>query len=111
MATNLSALATRAHPMCAPIIAEYARIVAKLQRGNTFAVTRRLEQLATTRRTISEQMRGVDDYLNWFEATSVTGPSGQFADYLKAADRAAHPERTRRDPISIYLDALETQFD
>ena len=56
-------------------------------------------------------MREIDDYLNWFEATSVTGPSGQFDDYLKAADRAARPERTKRDSISIYLDALEAQFD
>ena len=111
LAGNLTALATRAHPVYAPIIAEYAHVVATLQRGKTLTVARRLNQLAAARRSISEQMRGIDDYLNWFEATNVTGPSGQFDDYLKAADRAARPERTKKDSISIYLDALEAQFD
>ena len=111
LAGNLTALATRAHPVYAPIIAEYAQIVTTLQRRKTFTVARRLEQLARVRKAISAQMREIDDYLNWFEATNATGPSGQFADYLRAADRAARPERTRRDSISIYLDALETQLD
>ena len=48
--------------------------------------------------------------MNWFEVTKSHGPSGAFADYMKAAELAAHPEQTRRDPISIYLDALESQF-
>lgn len=108
---NLTALVTRAHPLYAPIVAEYVQIVATLRRGKTSRVAGRLEQLAAARRTISGKMREIDDYLNWFEVTSVTGPSGQFADYLKAADRATRPERTKRDRISIYLDALETQFD
>ena len=60
---------------------------------------------------MSAQMRQIDDYLNWFEATSLVKPSGQFADYMKAAERAAQTGRTRRDSISVYLDALETQFE
>ena len=111
IAGNLTALATRAHPLYVQISAEYAQIVSSLQHRKTLTIARRLEQLATKRRAIADRMRGIDDYLNWFEATRVTGPSGQFADYLKAADRAARPERTKRDPISIYLDALETEFE
>jgi hypothetical protein len=60
---------------------------------------------------MSAQTRAIDDYLNWFEATSLMKPSGQFDDYMKAAERAARPGRTKRDPISVYLDALETQFE
>ena len=56
-------------------------------------------------------MREIDDYLNWFEATSMDGPSGEFSDYLKAAKRANQPQQTKRDPISVYLDALETQVE
>jgi hypothetical protein len=56
-------------------------------------------------------MRGIDDYLNWFEATKLPGPSGAFADYMKAAESAARPRQTKRDPISVYLDALETQIE
>jgi hypothetical protein len=111
LANNLAALATRAHPIYAPIIAEYAQIVSSIERGRTLRVPKRLAQLASTREAISAQMRAIDDYLNWFEATSLVKPSGQFADYMKAAERAAQPRRTKRDSISVYLDALETQFE
>jgi len=108
---ELRVLATRGHPVYASIIAGYAEISALLLRGKTLDVPRRLEWLQSSRKAIAAQMRGIDDYLNWFEATSLAGPSGEFADYLKAAKRAAQPERTKRDPISVYLDALETQFE
>jgi hypothetical protein len=56
-------------------------------------------------------MRQIDDYLNWFEATGLLRPSGEFTGYMRAAERAARPERTKRDAISVYLDALEPQFE
>jgi hypothetical protein len=108
---ELRILAARAHPIYAAIIADYAEISALLLRGKTLDVPRRLERLQNSRKAIASQMRGIDDYLNWFEATSLAGPSGEFADYLKAAKRAAQPERSKRDSISVYLDALEMQFE
>ena len=111
LALELRVLAARAHPVYAPIIADYADVSALLLRGKTLDVPRRLERLQNSRKAIAAQMRGIDDYLNWFEATSLAGPSGEFADYLKAAKRAAQPERLKRDPISVYLDALEMQFE
>jgi hypothetical protein len=111
LAQQLRVLAARAHPVYAPIIADYAGVSALLLRGKTLDVPRRLERLENSRNAIALQMRGIDDYLNWFEATSLPGPSGEFADYLKAAKSAAQPERSKRDPISIYLDALEMQFE
>jgi hypothetical protein len=111
LASNLTALATRAHPVYAPIIAEYAQVVSSIRRGSTLAIPKRLEQLGSTRRAMSAQVRQIEDYLNWFEATSLVKPSGQFADYMKAAERAVEQVRSRRDPISVYLDALETQLE
>lgn len=111
LGNNLTALATRAHPVYAPIISEYIRVVALLRRGATLDVPKRLDQLAVARREMAAQMRAIDDYLNWFEATSLAGPSGQFAGYMKAAERAEQPGRTKRDPISVYLDALEEQLE
>jgi hypothetical protein len=108
---DLENLATRAHPIYAPIIAEYAQITALLRRGKTLNIPRRLERLQNLRKAIAAQMREIDDYLNWFEATSMARPSGEFADYLKAARRASRSEQTKRDPISVYLDALEIEFD
>ena len=52
----------------------------------------------------------IDDYLNWFEATQSQTRSGAFAEYLKAAGKSHDPEPRRRDPISVYLDVLEAQF-
>jgi hypothetical protein len=110
LANDLAALATHAHPVYAPIISEYAQIVSSIEHGRTLSTPKRLAQLASTRKAMSAQMRQIDDYLNWFEATSLVEPSGQFADYMKAAERAAQPGRTKRDSISVYLDALETEF-
>lgn len=111
LAHDLENLATRSHPIYAPIIAEYAQITALLRRGKTLNIPSRLERLQNWRKAMAAQMREIDDYLNWFEATSMARPSGEFADYLKAAQRASRSEQTKRDPISVYLDALEIQFD
>jgi len=108
---ELSALATRAHPAFAPIVAEYAQVTGLLLQGKTRGVAKRLDRLKIARQEIATQMRGIDDYLNWFEATSLARPSGEFAGYMKAAERAAQLPQSRRDPISVYLDVLETQFD
>jgi hypothetical protein len=108
---ELRGLGTRAHPVYAPIIAEYADVTGLLRRGRTLDVPRRLERLQKLRKAMVAQMRAIDDYLNWFEATSMAEPSGEFTDYLKAAKRVDVLEQTKRDPISVYLDALELQVD
>ena len=107
----LSGLVTRANPIYRPLIFDYAKVTALLLRGKTRGIAERLERLRASRQFVAAQMRGIDDYLNWFEATRSRGPSGAFADYMKAAEAAARPPQTRRDPISVYLDALESQFE
>jgi hypothetical protein len=107
---DLSALAIRANPMYRPMIYEYARIATLLARGKINRIAERLARLSASRKSISTTMREIDDYMNWFEATKSPRPSGAFADYMKAAELAAQPEQRRRDPISVYLDVLEAQF-
>jgi hypothetical protein len=111
LANDLRALGTRANPIYSRIIAEYADIAAQLLHGKTAGIATRLVRLRTTRQTVTAQMHQIDDYLNWFEATGLDRSSGQFADYMRAADRANQPERSRHDPISVYLDVLETQLE
>jgi hypothetical protein len=111
LAYDLESLATRGHPVYAAIISEYVQITALLRRGKTLDVPRRLQRVRNLRKAMAAQMRAIDDYLNWFEATRMAGPSGEFTDYLKAAERADRWEQTKRDPISVYLDSLEMQFD
>lgn len=111
LAHDLGQLEIRANPIYRPIISEYAKVTALLTRGKRKGLAQRLERLRAARQAVAKQMRGIDDYLNWFEATRLRGPSGAFADYLKAAESAGRPPQAKRDPISIYLDALETQFE
>lgn len=111
LARDLGQLELLTNPIYRPIISEYAKVTALLTRGKTKGLAQRLQRLRATRQAAAKQMREIDDYLNWYEATRLRGPSGAFADYLKAAESAAAPPRTKRDPISIYLDALETQFE
>jgi hypothetical protein len=111
LAHDLSELATRANPIYRPIISEYAEVTALLRRGKTKGLSTRLERLRAARQAVAAQMRGIDDYLNWFEATGLRAPSRAFADYMRAAEAASRPPQTRRDPISVYLDVLEAQFE
>jgi hypothetical protein len=111
LANDLRVLGTRANPIYSPIIAEYADITGRLLRGKTAGIAKRLKRLGAARKTLAAQMRQIDDYLNWFEATGLLRPSGEFTGYMRAAERAARPERTKRDAISVYLDALEPQFE
>jgi hypothetical protein len=106
---DLSALAGQANPIYHPVIYEYGKVTVRLKRGKTHGIAERLAGLIAARERIAAQMQKIDDYLNWFEATQPRGPSGAFGDYMKAADSAVRPEQ-RRDPISIYVDALEVQF-
>jgi hypothetical protein len=110
LSRDLSVFATRANPICRPMVYEYARIGTLLTRGKTNGIAERLARLRASRRGIAAQVRKINDYMNWFEATKSRRPSGAFTDYLKAAKLAAEAEQRRRDPISVYLDVLETQF-
>ena len=107
---DLSVLATRANPICRPMVYEYARIGTLLARGKTNGIAERLTRLRAARNRIAAQARKIDDYMNWFEATKSRRPSGAFTDYMKAAELVAQPKPRRRDPISVYLDVLERQF-
>jgi hypothetical protein len=106
---ELNALATRANPIYRPIVSEYAAISTLLSGGKRNGIAPRLERLSSSRKRLARQMRGIDDYMNWFEATKGRKLSGAFTDYMKAAEASAKPE-PRRDPISVYLDVLEAQF-
>lgn len=111
LAHDLRQLAVRANPVYRQIISEYAQTAVLLTRGKTNGLAARLERLRQTRHAAATQMREIDDYLNWFEATKLPSPSGAFEDYLKAAESAVQPGQTKRDPISVYLDVLETEFN
>lgn len=102
-------LEVRANPTLRPTVQEYEQIAVLLTTGKRKRITQRLARLKATRGQLSARMSDIDDYMNWFEATQSQTKSGVFVDYLRTATKSTEPEPRRRDPLSVYLDALEQQ--
>jgi hypothetical protein len=100
-----------AHPVLRPVAREYLQIVTLLARGKRGGIAKRLSQLDGTRKALAARMGEIDDYMNWFEATQMETQSGAFNGYLKAANQSQVSAPRRRDPLSVYLDALEDQIE
>ena len=108
---DLVLLAARANPILRPIVQEYQQIAALLTNGKRKGLTARLARVQTVRARLATCMSEIDDYMNWFEATQMERESGAFNDYLKAASQSEVSAPRRRDPLSVYLDALVDQFE
>jgi len=107
---QLLLLAARANPLLRPGIQGYQQIVGQLVLGKSHALPARLAELRALRATLSARMSDVDDYMNWFEAAKLETPSGMFEDYLKSVSDGRAQTPKRKDPLSVYLDAVEQQF-
>jgi len=107
---DLLVLVPQTNPVLRPIGHEYQEIAALLARGKRRGVPKRLVRLELTRQQLAARMTEIDDYMNWFEATQMNSGSGNFTGYLKAMDQSLAPAQRRRDPLSVYVDALEDQF-
>ena len=108
---DLLLLIASAHPVLRPVAREYQQIAARLARGKRRGIAKRLARLNFTRRDLATRMGEIDDYMNWFEATQMGSQSGAFNGYLKAANQSQVSAPRRRDPLSVYLDALEDQVE
>jgi hypothetical protein len=101
----------QANPVLRPIVREYQEIVALLARGKRKRIAKRVSRLEVTRKQLAARMSDIDDYMNWFEATQMKSRSGNFTGYLKAANHSQLAAPKRHDPLSVYVDALEDQFE
>jgi hypothetical protein len=99
------------NPVLRPIGREYQEIVTLVARGKRRGALKRLSRLDETRRQLASRMTEIDDYMNWFEATQMNSGSGNFIGYLNAVDQSQVPAARRHDPLSVYVDALEDQFE
>jgi hypothetical protein len=108
---DLLFFAPQANPVLRPIAREYQEVAALLARGKRRGIAKRLARLEFTRQQLASRMSEIDDYMNWFEATQMKSGSGNFSGYLKAVNQSKLPMPRRRDPLSIYIDALEDQFE
>lgn len=107
---GLLLLATHANPILRPTVQDYQQIAAELAAGKHRGVVRHLSRVEAVHKEIAARMSEIDDYLNWFEAAKLKTDSGQFTNYVGAAESQEQTHPHRRDPLSIYLDALEEQF-
>jgi hypothetical protein len=111
MSQALLLLVGTAHPVLRPVAREYQQIAALLARGRRRGIAKRLARLDGTRKELAARMGEIDDYMNWFEATQMENRSGAFSDYLKTVNQSQVSAPRRRDPLSVYLDALEDQIE
>ena len=108
---DLLFFAPLANPVLRPIAREYQEVATLLARGKRRGMAKRLTRLELTRQQLASRMSEIDDYMNWFEATQMKSGSGNFSGYLKAVNQSELPMPRRRDPLSIYVDAVEDQFE
>ena len=106
---RLMLLTTRAHPLLRPIVVDYQLAAESIARKKRRGLAKRLTDSRTLREKIAARMSEVDDFMNWYEATQAKTASGNFRDYLHASVNSDATPR-RRDALSVYLDALETQL-
>src|SRR5262245_48778248 len=108
---DLMFLLPQTNPVLRPIGREYQQIAELLALGKRRGVSKRLSRLELTRQQLAARMTEIDDYMNWFEATQMNSGSGNFTGYLKAVDQSQVPAPRRHDPLSVYVSALEDQFE
>ena len=101
----------QSNPVLRPIARECQQIAALLARSKRRGIAKRLSRLEATRKQLAARMTDIDDYMNWFEATQMKNASGDFSDYLKAVDQWQLSTSKRRDPLTLYVDALDEQFE
>jgi len=101
-AGELLSLEIRSHPLLKPIVEEYRNITTLLAAKPKKDVSKRLEEAGKIRELLAQRSGRVSDYLNWFEATKLDMPSGDFLNVT--APPQAPP---RNDPVTNYLDAIE----
>jgi len=111
LSRDLPVFVAQANPVLRPIAREYQQIAALLARGKRRAIAKRLSHVDITYKQLAARMSNIDDYMNWFEATQIKKGSGNFIDYLKTVNQSQVSAPKRHDPLSVYVDALEDQFE
>lgn len=108
MRVALQDVAVRGNVLFRDIANDYIGVVNELAVGKTKGLDEKLKSLR--KRAIESYVNAcaVQDYLDWYEATQSTRYSGLFEDFLTLPDRVREELPPRNDPISKYLDEVET---
>lgn len=104
-------LSYRSFPSYRPLLVEYQQVLTSIERGETTKVLERLASLEQSRELMRAKGDRAVDFLDWFEITRARNPSGVFDDYLRLKERLQERKHVRTDPLSKYLDRMDTLFD
>lgn len=106
----LSALQHRCAILFRPIVADYTALLSELRDGRAKDVEARLKKLRNRTQIAVDQSKSVRDLLDTHEANGTPAMSGLFDEYLRLPETLKKELPERKDPISIYLDALDREF-
>lgn len=105
-AQDMQRLGFRAHPLYAPLVEQYRELLDDLGRKRRRGFERHFNESEELRLTLDERIRGITDFMNWYQASKDSGPVTVSAAAALAAS-ASEPAARRNDRISRYLDSIE----
>ncbi|NOX99622.1 MAG: hypothetical protein GXP30_07825 [Verrucomicrobia bacterium] len=108
---QLRALRYHCFPLYAPVISKYEIAVSRLMKGKRKRLAEDLLELDEELTRIGETVMRVTDFLNYYEATQLEEPGGDFERYHQASEKIRQGKPpVRKDRISKYLDEVEREF-
>lgn len=105
---QLLRLEMRVHPLYRPVVEEYRLLATELARKPKKNLSARLAKIDQFRVLLVRHSGGISDYMNWFEASRLDTPSGEFAEIIEP-DGGPIGWGKRSDDISRYLDGIAEQ--
>lgn len=110
---SLYRLSYRCFPSYRPLLVDYQKALqdwAADRRIKKLAIL--LGELAETREIMMTRADRARDYLNWMEINAAQQLSGSFDDFVRLKEELKErPRAERSDPVSRYLDTLESVHD
>ncbi len=106
------ALSAKANILLRPVLTDYEQVFALLAKGRTRGIAERIHGAEVYRTAVLQRRTEIADYLNWFEATQMTTPSGMFDSYMRTARTLEEepPLTPTGAAIKAYLDMIEDEL-
>lgn len=111
MRENLGMLAFRSFPSYQPMLQEYGRVIALLEKEETGEVAARLAILEEERELFRAVGLRTRDYLDWYRISHATRLSGDFRDYQELKRKLETAPTRHAGPLDEYLDGVQAMYD
>lgn len=102
---QLQALQQQCNPLVLPLVQHATALLPRLNKMPEQKKLQALVALQEEEKLVTRQYQAIGDYLNWYEATKASVPSGQFDGMLQPTKQ----ETSFQGSIGRYLDDLEAR--